>query len=467
MTGRFSNAVAFPLELDCNRARVTGISPPRANRPRNETTGCICLMGSIPRIRTLIPKPSGRSILVALVVLAFVTKVLLALFTLGSFDTLTWQRDLQLIHAHGVPALYRDGISYFSPEGRLLIEQPFIHPPFIIHALHAWESLANATQLPLQFWIRFSCALADVASLMLLGGILRHTDAERVLERLCFVAICPASILISGFHGNTDPIMMTFVLASIYFLESRRLPWAAGVSLGMALNFKLAALMFTPALLLYTPGIRRKFTLGGAAGVTFLAGSIPYLAQEPRLILTRIMEYKSQFGPWGIGRLCASLVHDGGLGVVCDAYSTQGRVVVMLLITTAAIWAALRKNKPSLLLQCGLAAFIFLALTPGFGVQYLAWLIPFTALVSRWPAVLYHIVSGAFLLAYYNRVMHAWPAYLANTFDQPAWYGHVIYLGLLCWIAVCAVACLLASRLSQNEETGNSMGGTTSSRSQP
>jgi hypothetical protein len=421
-------------------------------------------MGNIPRIRTLIPKPSGRSILVALVALAFVMKVLLALFTLGSFDTLTWQRDLQLIHAHGVPALYQEGISYFSPEGRLLIEQPFIHPPFIIHALRAGESLANATQLPLRFWIRFGCALADVASLMLLGGILRHSGAEKVFERLCFVAICPAAILISGFHGNTDPIMMTFVLASIYFLESRGAPGAAGVSLGMALNFKLAALMFTPALLLYTPGIRRKFALGGAAAVTFLAGSIPYLVQEPRLILARIMEYKSQFGPWGIGRLCASLVHDGGLGVVCDAYSTQGRVVVMLLITTAAIWATLRKNPQSLLVQCGLAAFLFLALTPGFGVQYLAWLIPFTALLGRCPAVMYHIVSGAFLLAYYNRVMHAWPAYLANTFDQPAWYGHVIYLGLLCWIVVCACLVFLARQAAKPVDQNDSLEGTTPSR---
>lgn len=421
-------------------------------------------MFSMSRIRMIIPKPSGRGILVALIALAFVTKVFLALSTLGSFDTLTWQRDLQLIHAHGVPTLYRDGISYFSPEGRLLIEQPFIHPPFIIHALHVWESLANATQLPLRFWMRLSCAVADVASLMLLGGILRHTGFERVFERLCFVTICPTSILISGFHGNTDPMMMTFVLASIYLLESRRLPWAAGVSLGMALNFKLAALMFAPALLLYVPGIRRKFALGGAATVTFLAGSIPYLVQEPRLILTRIMEYKSQFGPWGIGRLCASLVHDGGLGVVCDAYSTQGRVVVMLLITTAAIWATLRKSKPSLLLQCGLAAFIFLALTPGFGVQYLAWLIPFTALLSRWPAVLYHVVSGAFLLAYYNRVMHAWPAYLANTFDQPAWYGHVIYLGLLCWIAICAYLVFLARQASNHEAAVGSPGADAPSR---
>ncbi len=421
-------------------------------------------MGNVSSIRTLIPKPSGRSILVALVALAFVTKVLLALFTLGSFDTLTWQRDLQLIHAHGVPALYRDGISYFSPEGRLLIEQPFIHPPFIIHALHAWESLANSTQLPLRFWMRLSCALADVASLMLLGGILRRAGVERVLERLCFVAICPASILISGFHGNTDPIMMTFVLASIYFLESRRAPGAAGVSFGMALNFKLAAFMFAPALLLYLPGIRRKFALVGAAAATFLAASMPYLVQEPRLILTRIGEYKSQFGPWGIGRLCASLVHDGGLGPVCDAYATQGRVVVMLLITTAAIWATLRKSMPSLFLQCGLAAFILLALTPGFGVQYLAWLIPFTALLSRWPAVLYHIVSGAFLLAYYNRVMHAWPAYIANTFDQPAWSGHVIYLGLLCWIVIGGNLIFLARRAVKHEEGGNMPGDDARSR---
>lgn len=424
-------------------------------------------MRSLLQIRMILPRLNSRRSLIALAALAFVAKVLLAILTLGSFDTLTWQRDLDAIRAHGVPSLYREGISYISPEGRLLIEQPFIHPPFIVHALQAWESLSKATRLPVRFWMRFTCAVADVASLILLAAILHRSGVDRVLERLCLVATCPPSILISGFHGNTDPIMMTFVLASIYFLESRRAPWAAGVSLGMALNFKLAALMFTPALLLYLPGIRRKSALGGAAAVTFLAGSMPYLVQDPRLILNRIGEYKSQFGPWGIGRLCASLVHDGSFGVACDAYSTHGRLVVMLLITAAAIWATLRKNKPSLLLQCGLAAFIFLALTPGFGVQYLAWLIPFTALLSRWPAVVYHTVSGAFLLAYYNRVMHAWPAYLANTFDQPAWYGHVIYLGLLCWIVICINVFFLARSASQSEAMGDPAAESTQSRLQP
>jgi hypothetical protein len=295
--------------------------------------------------------------------------------------------------------------------------------------------------------------------LLLLTGIMRRASDRRVHKLLCLVAISPASILISGFHGNTDPIMMAFVLASIFLIESQRAPWTAGISLGMALNIKLAALLFVPAMLLYVSGTRRKLVVAAGAAATFLAGSMPYLVQEPHLILTRVTGYKSAWGWWGIGRLCEILAREGGLRFACEGYSTYGRQVVMLLIICAAVWTGTRKNGRPLLPQAGLAAFIFLALTPGFGVQYLAWLIPFTILLSPWRAVVYHLVSGAFLFAYYYRDAQAWPSYLVNSFDYSTWSGHVIYLGVLCWIMICANVIAMARQRSLNFDAPNPVPG--------
>src|SRR5689334_963170 len=42
-----------------------------------------------------------------------------------------------------------------------------------------------------------------------------------------------------GLHGNTDPILIFFLLLSIYLIDSQRPPWLAGAALGMAANFKL------------------------------------------------------------------------------------------------------------------------------------------------------------------------------------------------------------------------------------
>lgn len=387
---------------------------------------------------------NNRRILIALVGLAFVAKVFLALYTFGCFDALIWQRDLEALRAHGVPALYRDGITYYSVEDQLLISQPFIHPPFMIHVLSFWDWLSNATRLPLQFWMRFTCALADVGMLVLLAGIMARARGEKIPERLGLVAIAPTSILISGFHGNTDPIMMAFLVASIYLVGRLRSPWAAGVALGMALNIKLAAFIFVPAIGLNIPGIRRKLAFTGAAAATFLIGSMPYLLQEPRLILSRMGGYKSVFDWWGIGRLCVTLGHDGALRVVCSEYSTYGKYLVLLAIIAAAFWTVRQKSSLSLLFQAGLAAFLFFAITPGFGVQYLAWLVPFTALLPRGRAVLYHVVSGAFLFAYYNRGAEGLPWFFVNEVEHPVWYGHVVFLGLLCWIVICAYFVFLA-----------------------
>ena len=53
----------------------------------------------------------------------------------------------------------------------------------------------------------------------------------RVRDRAVLVtllAVAPPSILISGFHGNTDPVMILFVLLSMYLLDRKDYPAFAG-----------------------------------------------------------------------------------------------------------------------------------------------------------------------------------------------------------------------------------------------
>ena len=48
--------------------------------------------------------------------------------------------------------------------------------------------------------------------------------------RVLLLAVAPISIMVSGFHGNTDPLMVFLVLLSVYLLEARRSTWRAGVA---------------------------------------------------------------------------------------------------------------------------------------------------------------------------------------------------------------------------------------------
>ena len=50
------------------------------------------------------------------------------------------------------------------------------------------------------------------------------------------MAVSPVLFVISGFHGNTDPVFVMFALLSVYLLSDRRAPALAGLSIAIALS---------------------------------------------------------------------------------------------------------------------------------------------------------------------------------------------------------------------------------------
>ena len=95
--------------------------------------------------------PAGvrqNPLLCALAVAAFLLKAMLATLTIGTNDSRTWDRDLVQLRSAGFAELYRHGVRYSSPSGRLYPVQPFIHPPAVITGLRFLGKLQDATRLP-------------------------------------------------------------------------------------------------------------------------------------------------------------------------------------------------------------------------------------------------------------------------------------------------------------------------------
>ena len=375
--------------------------------------------------------------------LAFATKVAITSNTYGATDALLWETNLQTLHHDGALALYRNG-TILREAGVTYHSEVFNHPPFMVHLLISWSWLSDVSGLPLRFWLRFTCAVADLASLILLVGILTHSSVAFQPAVLFMLAASPVSVLISGFHGNTDPIMVAFLLLSLYLLATERPAWLAGAALGMAISIKIVPVIFTPAIFLFLRGRKRVEVLGGAAGV-FIIGSLPMIAQDPLLIWSRVFGYSPQTGIWGLSRFVFALAPESWL----EVYARLARVVLLGLLVVCSVWMNTKKRRPPLALQCGFLAVLLLALTPGFGVQYLAWIVPWTAVLTFRQALAFHAASGFFLFSYYNCGAHGFPWYLANSAKTQVWYGSVILLGLLCWLIICILVILFARKLEE------------------
>ncbi|HUP35899.1 MAG TPA: glycosyltransferase 87 family protein [Candidatus Limnocylindria bacterium] len=386
--------------------------------------------------------PAGPRYLAALALAVFLLKVGMALFTYGSTDVLIFEADLAKIRQDSGAALYRDGITtrWCGATGQRPCP-PFNHPPFMIHALEGWGALSDISGLPLRFWLRFTCAAADVGSLALLLRMLRSRRSDpKTRTALALFAASPIAILISGFHGNTDAILIFFMLLSIWLVESRRAAWLAGAALGMAVNIKILPILLAPAALLALAGTRRRREFGAGAVAVFLAGSLPILAEAPELVITRVFGYGSQAGAWGLSLLALASAKSPHFAWLHDLHAGYGRIVSLCLVLGASFWPRPRPSRNALFMRTGFVMFVFLSLAPGFGVQYLAWLVPWVVALGARPTAMYYVAGSVFLLAYYTAAAGRFPWYLANSLERPAWTALVIFLGLTCWVVVCGIA---------------------------
>src|SRR5882762_11014615 len=156
--------------------------------------------------------------------LATLLKLYLAATTTGTLDVAGFTDQLEKIRAFG-------GIGVYYVRGAF--NNPFNHPPFMIHLLKLLGFLSDSTGISFRFWLRLLPSLADIGSLIVIWMMPVTLTSQRLgWGSLLLLALSPTSIIISGYHGNTDPIFIFFVLLAIFLLEARQQTLLAGFAFG-------------------------------------------------------------------------------------------------------------------------------------------------------------------------------------------------------------------------------------------
>lgn len=332
-------------------------------------------------------RPGGiPRLLILLALIALASKLWLAATTFGTNDVETYLRFLREHQASGAVHLYET-------------DRYFTHPPFVIRLLQGIGAVADGTALSWPFCLRLPAILADLGIVLLLARLLRGelastSTSRRTRAALALVAVAPASIFISGFHGNTDSVMLFFVLLSLVWIEREDRLLLAGAAMGMAVNVKVVPLLFWPAVFFWLATGPRRARYFGAALAVILVGSAPVIFQAPALVLGKVLGYKSAYGVWGLSHLAKS---SPALAEVSTAFKAGGRWVLTAGLVLLSFWMNRRPSKPALYRQLGVLAFAFLAFTSGFSVQYLIWLVPWLVLTPLSAVALYLALSGLFL----------------------------------------------------------------------
>ena len=313
--------------------------------------------------------------------------------TYGTQDVQTWAGFAQGVSQRGPVGIY--GINFGRLNGTV-----YNHPPLVGYYLEVVNKLSQ-WGVPLRVTIRALASAADVISSLLVFEILRRRSSllRSSISGLA-VAASPVLFLISGYHGNTDPLFVMLVILGSFLIIDTRMAFAGGVALGLAIGVKLVPIVVLPTIAVYLVKHRRDLLVRAAAGfgTVFAVTWVPAILGEWDGLKRNVLGYSGiNDRPWGL----VGFADDLGWSWASQFMIGPGKYLVLLLC--ALIPATLAWRRPKLIMESvAMSMVAFLILSPAFGVQYLAWPVALAYLLDFWSATLYNVIGGFFLYQVYD-----------------------------------------------------------------
>lgn len=338
----------------------------------------------IPLVATI----HGRSCVIALLLTITIIKLVLAGVWGGTAD---------------IPQMLEQARSYL--DGRDLLDPSSTggNPSFfpVGHYLVAAVCLlvSQWTGIAFSFLIRTPAILADLGVSVLLRAMPRGGDRAAILYM-----VNPVTFLLSAYHGQLHTVALAGTVFALWLADRGRLE-LGGVMLALAASLRqhYSALIVPLVVRLE----RRQLTTLVLFVVTVLFVNAQLLASARP---DRILAPTSSYGIWGYtiplvqGPRILSLFGFGHLAFVPDlliqTFEVYGIGLFWIWAVVFGLWSWRRKEE-----DLWHAALLFLVglyvVGPGFGVQYLVWVVPFWVVVRPLGSVLYSTLAGAYLAGTY------------------------------------------------------------------
>jgi hypothetical protein len=345
--------------------------------------------------------------------------------SIGSVDAYFWTRHVELVEKYGVFDAYR-------------VAKVLNHPPFALE-IALWTKRLGALA-GIQFFDSFRVlqGVADVVTALALLRLARRVSWDRPVWVALLFYLSPATIFISAFHCNSDPLMMMFlVLAIVCVVEER--PLAGGLLIGAAVGIKIIALAALPLLFLACRGRKARALFAAAAAVTGAIIFVPAIAATGWVVIRNIFGYTGWRGGWGLP-LVADILRDAVPNLFrgdSARFVTPLLIGALLALWAGEAWRTFRHGERAqarLIRVTGLAFLLVLFFATGFMPHYFFWFLPFLGfLFARRPVLILHALLSLFLFGLYTSWAGEWPwVYAPGGHNSPA----VGMFGLVAWIAI-------------------------------
>ena len=388
------------------------------------------------------PRIRWRNIvIVAAAFVAFFLKLAIAYNTFGTNDVVTFYMFARSLADHGLEWTYQNGFVWFSNF------PVFNHPPLTAYYLQfigyiSHQEFFRSCGLTFPFLLRLPGIIADLVVVIILMRLQQVDDRLRIPSwALALFAISPVSVMISGFHGNTDPIVVMFLVLAAYACLLTR-PVLCGISFALSCQVKVIPLLFLPIIFFYwleRDAAKRFATPFVLLSLTMCAEP---LIRCPTLLLKNVLGYGGFWGGWGIS-YCLSLTDwpqfsGTGFFKLPPAAVAVSFLLKLTIVAAVFLLAWRRRQLPgrAVIDSIAYAWIVFFVFAPGVCPQYMVWLAPFVLLLSPKLYAWLTAASSIALFFLYNALSGGLPWYIGIARNSAHGESHLLPWELLPWITL-------------------------------
>src|SRR5262249_42180144 len=215
---------------------------------------------------------------------------------IGTNDGVFFYGFAKVLNEHGLEWTYQHS-RYFN------------HPPLTAYFLRGIFILTEQRWcqdfgIHFPFLLRLPGIIADFLVVLVLLQF-RKTDVRVPTWALALFVLSPVSLMVSGFHGNTDPVMVLLLICAVWMCLLNR-PALAGLFFALSCQIKIVPLLFLPAFIFFWLSQKRSrpfLIIGAVTGCLLWAEPVVHF---PVLFAKNVLAYGSYWGIWGVTYLFRS-----------------------------------------------------------------------------------------------------------------------------------------------------------------
>jgi len=245
------------------------------------------------------------------------------------------------------------------------IRNPYL--PLFLYLEAGTLFLSNITSIPQMVLMKFFYIFFHLLSVYC-AYILSKKNRKVTL----FYAINPISLLITAYHGQFDIMPLSLILFSIILIQKKRYPLLL-ILLGCAVTLKTWPILF---IVPFLRRIQKKYWYILLIPPTFFVIFYSFLFHSSLLSIARVLlTYQGVSGIWGLG-MALSFMSSSKLFLF----------IYKLFFVFGLLLFSIKQKKTTLIEEVSRLILFFFIFTPGFGLQWFLWLVPFL-FISKKPYI--------------------------------------------------------------------------------